>query len=197
MAGLASCRDGNIFDTYQQVSSKDLRLFRDRVLIRDVTDESTAGILATPEASRGKRKVRFGVIVQVGPGDDRTVKLKRDEQTWKVKLWPERAQMLCGVGDIVLYERRTQDQVYVDDGLHQLSYEEQAVLGVVSKRDNSVFPEGLLVVRIGVPGPGEYWWRGGISAKSTTESVLIVSAEPGWSIQYLFETLGFGVVKDA
>ena len=121
------------------VDVKKIRLQRDRVLVEDIPDSDRIGSIWVPESAKGLEQIRQGIVVAIGPGDDRIDRLVSQNTVdafGHARTAFRSAETVSGhlpmsvrPGDRVLYGRRDDSEIYVGGKTLCLCYEEQSILG--------------------------------------------------------------------
>lgn len=120
------------------VDPKSIRLQRDRCLIQDIPDADRIGSIWVPEVAKGLEQLRQGIIIAIGPGDNCIETVADQRRTRSDGGVPLRGQscdhstgrmpMSVGPGDLVLYNRRDESEIFIDGTTFDLVYEEQSIL---------------------------------------------------------------------
>lgn len=129
-----------------------VKLLGDRVLIRDIPqNDQRIGSIWIPEVSQtggvGKTGLlRVGEVVACGPGDKYIELWAPDRKTGKPvpmldrdgyairDYLDERLPMYVKPGDVVVYDRRKEAEIYVGRERFQMCHEEQAIIGVLHEK---------------------------------------------------------------
>ncbi len=141
--------------TFNHIQPEDLKLQKDRVLIRDLPEGERIGSIWIPEICQDNESLRWGIVVAVGPGDT-GVERPIDEWTTyadgrpKTNVTPAvhgHLPMSVKAGQKVLLTRRQEAEVFIEGTKYALVYEEQAILGVLINGKLQPLRDRLLVNR--------------------------------------------------
>lgn len=126
----------SIFDGADQFIShdpKDVRPIYDRVLVREIPEPETRGSIFIPQSALGKPGLRIGEVVAVGKGDRWIEKGWREGESEprRSALKVDRLPMDVKPGDRVVYDRRTECEVYLQGEPYSLIHQEQSIFCVL------------------------------------------------------------------
>lgn len=109
----------------------------DRVLVRHLSHQEKIGAIFIPQNAQEQATytkdqgfVFRGVVVAVGAGVDYIERLNAKATAWERRYLSEPVPIDVKVGDVILFERRREAELILDDVMHSIIHEEQSILGV-------------------------------------------------------------------